>query len=57
MVILPEYYSEYYQSKKIIKQWEVVGNFEYFDFFVMSFKRNFNFKKIMYGNYKNHTKN
>lgn len=46
VVILPEYYSEYYQSKKIIKQWEVVGNFEYFDFFVMSFKRNFNFKKL-----------
>ncbi len=46
VIILPEYYSEYYQSKKIIKQWEVVGNFEYFDFFVMSFKRNFNFKKL-----------
>ena len=44
VVILPEYYSEYYQSEKIIRQWEVVGNFKYFDFLVMSFKRNFNFE-------------
>ena len=41
VIILPEYYSEYYQSEKIIRQWEV-KNFGYFDFFVMSFKRNFN---------------
>lgn len=46
VVILPEYYSEYYKSEKIIRQWEVVGNFQYLDFLVMSFKRNFNFKKL-----------
>ena len=45
VIILPEYYSEYYQSEKIIRQWEV-KNFGYFDFFVMSFKRNFNLESI-----------
>ena len=45
VIILPEYYSEYYKSEKIIRQWEV-KNFGYFDFFVMSFKRNFNFESL-----------
>lgn len=46
VIILPEYYSEYYKSEKIIRQWEVVGNFQYLDFLVMSFKRNFNFESL-----------
>ena len=46
VIILPEYYSEYYQSEKIIRQWEVVGNFQYLDFLVMSFKRSFNFESL-----------
>ena len=45
VVILPEYYSEYYQSEKIIRQWEV-KNFLYFDFLVMSFKRKFNLESL-----------